>query len=257
MRSLGSIVLFHPTAWWTSAYSTWKLRAAPFTQLLFIQHLSSLVADTRFRPLIFAPLIDTSDLSENAPSMFSSFIRDLGSFHRDHSCAWMWSEGPKREGNSPRHEVGCVDRRRRVSTMARTWSMWTAAVAFSTMWMCVWTYTHPTDQEALEVFLDGIEEDPRGYLSSWRESNDACGDKWMGIECNEDGRVTVLNLHYRCDQWRCDRPVSEGGGPNELVGTISPWVGNLTELRRFHASHNRLYGPLPSTIGRLRHVFGT
>ena len=242
-----SVLLFHPSALGTSTFFLRKLRAAPVLPRC-LHLLSSYGLHPSHRYLL--PVFQSSQ--------YVFLTRSRSCLLPSRSFLWgLGSEGPKREWNAARHEVGCVDRRRRVSTMARPWSMWTAAMALSAMWVCVWTYTHPTDQEALEVFLDGIEEDPRGYLSSWRGSNDACGDKWMGIECNEDGRVTVLNLHYRCDQWRCDRPVSEGGGPNELVGTISPWVGNLTELRRFHASHNRLYGPLPGTIGRLRHVFGT
>ncbi|KAA8549825.1 hypothetical protein F0562_001509 [Nyssa sinensis] len=67
-------------------------------------------------------------------------------------------------------------------------------------------------------------------------SNDCC--IWEGIACDQNGRVTHLDLPGR-----------------NLAGGISPFLGNLTHLTHLNLSHNWLSGPLPyglfSSLNRL------
>jgi len=79
-------------------------------------------------------------------------------------------------------------------------------------------------------------------------SIDCC--QWEGISCDHDHQVTHIWLP------------SKG-----LIGSISPFLGNLTQLSHLNLSHNSLLGPLPkglfSSLNQLRvldlsynHLFG-
>ncbi|XP_058068702.1 LRR receptor-like serine/threonine-protein kinase EFR [Magnolia sinica] len=72
-------------------------------------------------------------------------------------------------------------------------------------------------------------------ICSWNHTLHFC--HWQGIKCGgrrHPQRVTALNLT----------------GQN-LVGSISPFIGNLTFLRIIHLSANSFYGTIPEEIGRL------
>jgi Leucine-rich repeat (LRR) protein len=72
--------------------------------------------------------------------------------------------------------------------------------------------------------------------SSWsKKSNDPCGDKWDGVICNGNSRVTSLNLFGM-----------------DMRGTLSDDIGSLTELTVLDLSSNKnLGGPLTPAIGKL------
>lgn len=95
------------------------------------------------------------------------------------------------------------------------------------------TTTKDTDKEALLALKEssGI---PSDISSTWNKSIHFC--KWKGVTCSH-GRVSALDL-------------SSGG----LKGFISPFIGNLTFLRRLNLMSNDLRGEIPSSISRLNHL---
>ncbi|CAN1286273.1 Probable LRR receptor-like serine/threonine-protein kinase At3g47570 [Linum perenne] len=95
--------------------------------------------------------------------------------------------------------------------------------------------SNETDRLALLNFKSLISGDPFGILSSWNDSIHLC--EWYGVSCSErhHGRVTALNL-----------------SSNELYGSISPHVGNLSFLKFLRLYNNNFIGEIPPEIGRLR-----
>ncbi|XBI95380.1 hypothetical protein VPH35_031864 [Triticum aestivum] len=94
-----------------------------------------------------------------------------------------------------------------------------------------------SDREALLAFKEGL-SDRSGSLSSWSSTNaDHC--RWAGVACSRrhPGRVVSLSLPSK-----------------DLVGSISPAIGNLTFLRTLQLGSNVLSGEIPHTIGRLRRL---
>ncbi|KAI5669839.1 hypothetical protein M9H77_19692 [Catharanthus roseus] len=77
------------------------------------------------------------------------------------------------------------------------------------------------------------DHDPTGVLNSWNNSHHHC--HWEGVTCNvRHQRVTNLTLQ----------------GHN-LLGLISPHIGNLSFLKFLDLRENRFYGEIPQEIGRL------
>ncbi|KAL5703333.1 non-specific serine/threonine protein kinase [Ranunculus cassubicifolius] len=91
-----------------------------------------------------------------------------------------------------------------------------------------------TDRAALLAFKDHMSQNPaEDVLSSWNISTHFC--KWEGVACGvRHQRVTKLNL------------TSCG-----LVGSVSPYIGNLSFLRVIDLRKNSLHGEIPQEIGRL------
>nr|CAD1843099.1 unnamed protein product [Ananas comosus var. bracteatus] len=77
--------------------------------------------------------------------------------------------------------------------------------------------------------------DPLGALSSWSNKSLHCCE-WHGVTCGmqHPNRVTSLDLD------------SYG-----IIGTISPYIANLTFLRRIHLPNNQLHGHIPQELGHL------
>ncbi|XP_026408935.1 probable LRR receptor-like serine/threonine-protein kinase At3g47570 isoform X2 [Papaver somniferum] len=91
-----------------------------------------------------------------------------------------------------------------------------------------------TDRLALLAIKDKIIDDPSGALNSWNASSHC--SNWTGITCSRrhPSRVTSLVL--------------ESMG---LVGTISPYIGNLSFLRYLSLYDNQFTGEIPQEVGRL------
>uniref|UniRef100_A0A0E0PXF5 non-specific serine/threonine protein kinase n=1 Tax=Oryza rufipogon TaxID=4529 RepID=A0A0E0PXF5_ORYRU len=87
------------------------------------------------------------------------------------------------------------------------------------------------DQEALLGLKSLVTSDPSGMLLSWGNGS-AC--TWSGVRCNRHGRVLVLDLQ----------------GLN-LVGKISPSIGNLSALHGLYLQKNQFSGEIPDQIGWL------
>ncbi|CAL5322667.1 unnamed protein product [Camellia sinensis] len=90
-----------------------------------------------------------------------------------------------------------------------------------------------SDHFALLAFKSKILQDPHGVVNSWNNSLHFC--EWQGVICgHRHRRVTIIDL------------ASQG-----LVGSLSPYVGNLTFLRGLWLSNNTFQGELPVELGNL------
>ncbi|KAH0713622.1 hypothetical protein KY289_009581 [Solanum tuberosum] len=90
-----------------------------------------------------------------------------------------------------------------------------------------------TDHLALISFKNAIISDPLNITASWNESSHFCS--WIGITCgNKHRRVIWIVLTS-----------------SELVGSLSPAVGNLSFLRVLWLSRNSFTGQIPGEIGKL------
>ncbi|THG04164.1 probable LRR receptor-like serine/threonine-protein kinase At3g47570 [Camellia sinensis] len=90
-----------------------------------------------------------------------------------------------------------------------------------------------TDRLSLLAIKAKIVDDPLHVLSSWNDSIHFC--QWQGIICGRrHQRVIALDLQSR-----------------ELVGSISPHLGNLSFLRELQLQNNSFGNEIPPDIGRL------
>ncbi|XP_058111201.1 probable LRR receptor-like serine/threonine-protein kinase At3g47570 [Magnolia sinica] len=119
------------------------------------------------------------------------------------------------------------------------WAIWSFLLLSSIHLPCFFGstahFSNETDLLALLKFKHLITDDPLHSLSSWNHTLHFC--HWQGVKCagpRHPQRVTALNLT----------------GQN-LVGSLSPFIGNLTFLRRIDLSANSFYGPIPEEIVRL------
>ncbi|KAK9699211.1 hypothetical protein RND81_08G160200 [Saponaria officinalis] len=78
---------------------------------------------------------------------------------------------------------------------------------------------------ALLDFLGGLDF-PLSLSNSWSTNNPCVG--WLGVICNDDNRVSVINL------------------PNRgLNGTLSPSIGKLGSLSKIILNNNNIVGQIP------------
>ena len=90
-----------------------------------------------------------------------------------------------------------------------------------------------TDHQALLAFKTQITRGPENVFSSWNDSLHFC--EWEGVTCGrKHRRVTVLDLHAR-----------------GLVGSLSPYIGNLSFIREIVLVNNTIGGKIPDEVGRL------
>ncbi|KAK2976307.1 hypothetical protein RJ640_002735 [Escallonia rubra] len=92
--------------------------------------------------------------------------------------------------------------------------------------------TNETDRQAL-LAIKSLVKDPFQALNLWNSSLHFC--RWYGVSCGRrHQRVTSLNI-------------SSLG----LVGSLSPYIGNLTFLRELNLQNNGFHAIIPQEIGRL------
>lgn len=79
--------------------------------------------------------------------------------------------------------------------------------------------------------------DPNNVLNNWDSSSvDPCS--WRMVGCPPDGGyVDALEFPSQ-----------------NLSGTLSPMIGNLTNLQRVSMQNNAIYGPIPESIGKLENL---
>ncbi|KAL3744463.1 hypothetical protein ACJRO7_013688 [Eucalyptus globulus] len=93
--------------------------------------------------------------------------------------------------------------------------------------------TNKTDRDALLQFKDKISDDPFEVFSMWNDSVHFC--KWHGITCgHRHQRITHLILRSM-----------------KLVGSLSPFIGNMSFLQKLDIQNNNFIGEIPLEIGNL------
>ncbi|XP_050379433.1 LRR receptor-like serine/threonine-protein kinase EFR [Argentina anserina] len=99
-------------------------------------------------------------------------------------------------------------------------------------------FGNESDHLALLDFKRRITEDPLGIMSSWNKSINFCS--WICVTCNDSNkRVIILNLDAQ-----------------QLVGSIPPSMGNLTNLTGINLRNNSFHGELPQEMGCLNNLTG-
>ncbi|KAG2663688.1 hypothetical protein I3843_16G046000 [Carya illinoinensis] len=91
-----------------------------------------------------------------------------------------------------------------------------------------------TDRLTLLDFKAKITHDPLGFLSSWNDSIHFCS--WQGVTCGRKHHDRVTKLDVRSQN---------------LGGSISPQVGNLSFLRALILLNNSFIHIIPLEVGRL------
>ncbi|KAK1435250.1 hypothetical protein QVD17_01011 [Tagetes erecta] len=91
------------------------------------------------------------------------------------------------------------------------------------------------EKHALLHFKSYIHQDPRDFLSTWKDEEEATSDccEWSGVTCNKQtGHVTSLDLRF-----------------GFLEGKISPLLLNLSYLNHLDLSGNSFSGTIPIFFG--------
>ena len=120
----------------------------------------------------------------------------------------------------------------------------------------------PSDRNALIAFYNATGGANWDRKQNWL--TDAPLKLWYGVEIDEDGRVTRLDLGLYANNFDNNLtgqlPAELGSltnleylhlGNNNLTGPIPAELGNLTKLRWLRLEDNNLTGPLPATLGSL------
>ncbi|KAL1362688.1 hypothetical protein HN51_010911 [Arachis hypogaea] len=72
-------------------------------------------------------------------------------------------------------------------------------------------------------------------LSSQWSGNDPCGGNWIGLSCNQNSEVSLINLPRR-----------------NLSGTLSPSIAKLNSLVKIMLAQNNISGKVPSNFTELK-----
>ncbi|KAJ6807434.1 receptor kinase-like protein Xa21 [Iris pallida] len=99
-------------------------------------------------------------------------------------------------------------------------------------------HNNATDRSSLLVFKSALTSYPHRVLDQWNDSVHFC--EWQGITCGgprHPERVVALQLSSL-----------------DLVGIVSPDLGNLTFLRTIDLSSNHLHGHIPQELSNLPRI---
>ncbi|KAG8644353.1 putative receptor-like protein kinase At3g47110 [Manihot esculenta] len=106
-------------------------------------------------------------------------------------------------------------------------------LSLNLQFMHVHSSSNETDQLALLKFKEGISNDPHQVFNSWNHSIHFC--RWHGIACSRrHQRVTSIVLRG-----------------HDLMGSISPFIGNLSFLKILCLPNNIFKGQIPQEVGNL------
>ncbi|XP_068340122.1 putative receptor-like protein kinase At3g47110 isoform X1 [Pyrus communis] len=116
---------------------------------------------------------------------------------------------------------------------------------FSAVFVCCWSSLqlglggNATDRLTLLAVKAQIKQDLHNYnvMSSWNESMHFC--KWHGVTCSRRHRQRVTKLDLQSQN---------------LVGKLSPNIGNLSFLRELRLQNNSFSNEIPLQIGNLRRL---
>ncbi|KAE8719615.1 Protein NSP-INTERACTING KINASE 3 [Hibiscus syriacus] len=92
--------------------------------------------------------------------------------------------------------------------------------------------------------------DPYHVLENW-DSNSVDPCSWRMVTCSPDGLFFLCKSSFLLFT---SSPISKThwGLPSQsLSGTLSPLIGNLSELQSVLLQNNAISGPIPATIGKL------
>ncbi|XP_012454489.2 probable LRR receptor-like serine/threonine-protein kinase At3g47570 [Gossypium raimondii] len=93
-----------------------------------------------------------------------------------------------------------------------------------------------TDLQALLQFKAMITGDQLKVMNSWNSSIHFC--QWHGVTCGRNNRrVIKLELQFL-----------------KLLGSLSPFIGNLSFLKELNLASNNFHNQIPQEIGRLRRL---
>ncbi|MBN1351134.1 hypothetical protein JXJ21_17065 [candidate division KSB1 bacterium] len=114
------------------------------------------------------------------------------------------------------------------------------------------------DRAALVALYNSTDGDNWNHNDNWLSSNPI--DTWYGVTVS-GGRVTQLYLWYNNlvgtippEIGNLTNLTSLSLNDNQLAGTISPEIGNLTNLTRLSLYDNQLGGTIPPEIGNLTNL---
>ncbi|KAL6654820.1 hypothetical protein ACP70R_008285 [Stipagrostis hirtigluma subsp. patula] len=113
-------------------------------------------------------------------------------------------------------------------------------LCFSLLFFCSHALVSPgsssamIDEPALLAFKSMLSTPSNGFLASWNTSRHYCG--WPGVVCSHRQRGRVVSLLM---------------GSFNLSGRISPFLGNLSFLKKLDLHDNQFVGQIPAELGRL------
>ena len=96
--------------------------------------------------------------------------------------------------------------------------------------------TPQNDRDALVILFDAMNGKEWNNQTNW--GTDKPLNEWYGVETNEEGNVTKLDLGY-----------------NNLSGYIPEEIGYLSHLKSLELRSNNIGGTLPESIGKLTHLW--
>eukprot|EP00250_Pteridium_aquilinum_P033243 c5359_g1_i1 orf=893-4372(-) len=163
--------------------------------------------------------------------------------------------------------------------------LWFLILLVGYIWQSGCVLSSSADKAALLSIKTSIQADPLGLLSDWEVGVDSC--TWRGVGCDATGRVVSLNitgstadtLTSSCSPFSLSCKASPGTAlsfqasektaylsrcriqapsfptdttPCMLRGSLSPAIGNLSQLRFLFLPFNGFFGEVPKEISALR-----